>query len=996
MNRSFVSLVSAAALTLGGLTWVASGATAADQPSAAAAPSFSGSGSAHALDLTVLSAAGIKAAQVSLATAEGAANSASSPRAVADAANLEVALLTGNAPSPALLAHARQTAPPDHPTGDSDESLPLHIPGLLDLDVSTATANARWAGDDACFASGTSVQRSTVSTADAELLGVAGLGKGLLKLNGAVATSQSTRLEQLSSSGGRAVISNAVGSAAGLELLNGAVHVQVAQAPVLTATATGTPGGARVDWQAPLVTVNGSALNVANSPLNIISPDNPLLALELSLGQKTNVVTSGEGTTASGKASVLHVKLKLLGITIVEADLFPLSVSATAPAGGVDCPDPADKDTDGDGLTDVEETTGSKNPFGNQPTDPTKADTDGDGLNDLEEVSGSKNPFNQAPTNPNIADSDGDGLNDGQEVSGSENPFSQGPTNPLVADTDGDGLTDNEEVTGSANAFDGKPTNPVAADTDGDGLTDKDENGSKNTAFGNKATNPNLADTDGDTLTDGQEVTGSENDAFAGAATDPTKSDTDGDGLTDGQEIPVGTENDAFNNLPTNPNKTDTDDDGLSDKEEVTGSKNTFANKPTNPNAGDTDKDGLTDGEETSGSKNTAFGGKATDPLDADSDDDGLTDQEETSGSKNAKFGNEPTDPLVADTDKGSVNDGTETSVGTDPNDPSDDKPVPFALDRVAGDDRYDTSARVALKFGSSDKAILASGQGAGYADALSGNYFAGTLNAPMLLTKTGSTPASVTDALVKLGVKTVYVMGGPAAINDAQVKALREKGYQVVRLEGSNRFKTNAQVISAAGDSSSDTAIVATGLDFPDALAGGPLSYNEGMPLALTKTNDIPDDVVIALRVARVSKVLIVGGASAVGPEVVKELNDAGITVSKRFAGADRSSTSILIADYAVDMLNFTKTAVDIASGYGPGTGADALSGSSLAGRLDRPLVITGSASDPDDVITYLKQRAGTLVTGTIFGGPAAITTLAEAIMEKTVNDNRPPVTTG
>ena len=121
--------------------------------------------------------------------------------------------------------------------------------------------------------------------------------------------------------------------------------------------------------------------------------------------------------------------------------------------------------------------------------------------------------------------------------------------------------------------------------------------------------------------------------------------------------------------------------------------------------------------------------------------------------------------------------------------------------------------------------------------------------------------------------------------------------GYQVSRVSGSDRYGTNAKVIDAVGDSRSDTAIVATGQTFPDALASGPLAYHEGMPLALTKANDIPDVVVNALLVARVKNVVIVGGNDAVGPQVEKELKDAGITVTKRISGADRSETSTLIA---------------------------------------------------------------------------------------------------
>jgi hypothetical protein len=76
------------------------------------------------------------------------------------------------------------------------------------------------------------------------------------------------------------------------------------------------------------------------------------------------------------------------------------------------------------------------------------ADTDGDGLTNLQEF--------QIGTDPRNPDTDGDGVTDGEEV--------KRGTNPLNADTDGDGLTDAEEIR--------LGTNPLNPDTDGDGIPD--------------------------------------------------------------------------------------------------------------------------------------------------------------------------------------------------------------------------------------------------------------------------------------------------------------------------------------------------------------------------------------------------------------------------------------------------------------------------------------------------------------------------------------------
>jgi len=101
-------------------------------------------------------------------------------------------------------------------------------------------------------------------------------------------------------------------------------------------------------------------------------------------------------------------------------------------------------DSDGDGLTDAEET--------ELGTDPNKADTDDDGRTDKEEVDGESDPL--------VADADEDGLNDGEEFAAN--------TDPNNADTDGDGAADGLEVERETDPND--PTSfPIKPD-DGDWL----------------------------------------------------------------------------------------------------------------------------------------------------------------------------------------------------------------------------------------------------------------------------------------------------------------------------------------------------------------------------------------------------------------------------------------------------------------------------------------------------------------------------------------------
>jgi hypothetical protein len=110
-----------------------------------------------------------------------------------------------------------------------------------------------------------------------------------------------------------------------------------------------------------------------------------------------------------------------------------------------------------------------------QPKASGPVDTDGDGISDVEEV--------KLGTNLNKADSDGDGISDGDEI--------KLGTHPNKVDTDEDGLSDRAELT--------LGTDPVKSDTDSDGLSD----GTEVTLVGS---DPLRFDTDGDGLSDGFEV----------------------------------------------------------------------------------------------------------------------------------------------------------------------------------------------------------------------------------------------------------------------------------------------------------------------------------------------------------------------------------------------------------------------------------------------------------------------------------------------------------
>jgi hypothetical protein len=295
-----------------------------------------------------------------------------------------------------------------------------------------------------------------------------------------------------------------------------------------------------------------------------------LLSLVLLAGALPGCVEEegGKGLDSSGEGAVVDGETGVAGETGTAGETGESSVSSIPEyceelgvwgftEEGFRCPD----DADCDGLDDaIEAMLGS---------DPANWDSDFDCIADSIELE-------EIETHPLCADTDGDGLTDLEEIHpDTERGDPLDPTrpeevetvapdclaslNPLLADLsedpDEDGLSSREDLLCGADPLDENSDedalldgdeceqgcDPMVEDSDGDGLMDHDE-----VSMGLSCTKE---DSDADSLLDGAEV---EN------GCDPTEEDTDGDGLLDAEEAELGTDCASI----------DTDGDGLDDASE--------------------------------------------------------------------------------------------------------------------------------------------------------------------------------------------------------------------------------------------------------------------------------------------------------------------------------------------------------------------------------------------------------------------------------------------
>lgn len=174
-------------------------------------------------------------------------------------------------------------------------------------------------------------------------------------------------------------------------------------------------------------------------------------------------------------------------------------------------------------------------------------------------------------------------------------------------------------------------------------------------------------------------------------------------------------------------------------------------------------------------------------------------------------------------------------------------------VSRISGQDRYATASAVASRFFPNPAgAYYASG--VTFADALGGGAAAAHRGWPLLLTAKDSVPA----ATLTVGTERI-VLGGQAAISNAVQSQLGAR-----RVAGEDRYAT-AAAIARDAFATAPVAYLATGLNFPDALAGTPAAARDDAPVLLAAQDCVTAATRDAFsRLGGTSRVVL-GGTAAV-----------------------------------------------------------------------------------------------------------------------------------
>jgi putative cell wall-binding protein len=329
----------------------------------------------------------------------------------------------------------------------------------------------------------------------------------------------------------------------------------------------------------------------------------------------------------------------------------------------------------------------------------------------------------------------------------------------------------------------------------------------------------------------------------------------------------------------------------------------------------------------------------------------------------------------------------------------------------AAGENRYDTAAQIAAATFATyvppspdpsvtdddvcvppatpvQNIVLATGQN--FPDALAANALAGSVNAPILLTRTDSLPPETLDAIVCLhnpdGSTVIHIVGGPSAVGPEVRDALAELPVEVTdedAYNGRDRYLTAikvARTLDAANvigttTKGEKTGFITTGANFADAVAVGPVSFYGKFPILLVNPTWDPngaqmDELIDVIGELELDSLIVLGGPAAVPDAIFERLEQNFFPATKvsRLAGATRIETATAIADFAQEELGWVPQTVLLARAD---DFADALAGGPHGGQpsVKAPVLLTSRSGlsegtrkwlDENDQVIRLIRRLG------------------------------------
>jgi len=197
-----------------------------------------------------------------------------------------------------------------------------------------------------------------------------------------------------------------------------------------------------------------------------------------------------------------------------------------------------------------------------------------------------------------------------------------------------------------------------------------------------------------------------------------------------------------------------------------------------------------------------------------------------------------------------------------------------FRPSRIGGADRFETAVDIAKTIVpdyAHNPVTILTATGLNYPDALAAGAVAGSRpNTVVVLTSDKKMPPETQAFMNAVPQRTVYGVGGQA------VSALSSVRMPAATVSGADRFVT-ASIVAHTFFGGPQVVGIATGFNFPDALAGGALAGRVGGPLLLTGPTGLPTETEDYLRTASgsISDAVLFGGPAVINDGLPSQVGD-------------------------------------------------------------------------------------------------------------------------
>lgn len=305
---------------------------------------------------------------------------------------------------------------------------------------------------------------------------------------------------------------------------------------------------------------------------------------------------------------------------------------------------------------------------------------------------------------------------------------------------------------------------------------------------------------------------------------------------------------------------------------------------------------------------------------------------------------------------------------------------------REWGANRYATAVAVSqANFPAPGVPVVYVATGTGFPDALAAGAAAAKLGGPLLLVQPNAIPGETAVELDRLDPSKIVIAGGTSAVSALVATNLGQYASTVTREWGGNRYATSAAIALTNFASGVNVAYVATGTNFPDALAAGPATAKHGGPVLLVTGTSIPAETADALGRLNPDRIVVAGGTSVVSVGVATQL--AAYAPVSRQAGANRYATAanISAANFATNVpVVFVATGTNF---------PDALAAGPAAAKGGGPILLVQPGFVPTETAAEIRRLNPDHIV--IVGGTGTVSAAtANALVRLTLKPTGPTQT--